>query len=215
MNRRAFTLIELLIVVAIIAILAAIAVPNLLEAQMRARVTRTKADMRTVGICLESYHVDYNNYMPAYPKGFNMSITDPKHPWYGWAQNFLMLETPTGHLQGGDLGNLLTTPISYMTTIPVDPFWTAYLRALIPTIDIKKACFLYASDLIKPVDFTLRGDAPWTADNIHPTYRSIRWWLRSVGPCRRFTDFAIYDPTNGTTSFGELMWLNTVGPLWK
>jgi type II secretion system protein G len=58
----AFTLIELLIVVAIIAILAAIAVPNFLEAQVRAKASRVKADLRTLATALESYAVDQNTY---------------------------------------------------------------------------------------------------------------------------------------------------------
>ncbi len=41
---KAFALIELPIVVAIIAILAAIAVPNFLEAQMRAKISKVKTD---------------------------------------------------------------------------------------------------------------------------------------------------------------------------
>src|SRR3954465_8733783 len=62
MRSRGFTLIELLIVVAIIAILAAIAVPNFLEAQIRAKVSRAKADMRTLATGLEAYQVDNNSY---------------------------------------------------------------------------------------------------------------------------------------------------------
>src|SRR6059058_569753 len=60
--KKGFTLIELLIVVAIIAILAAIAVPNFLEAQTRAKVSRVRADARTVATAIESYAVDNNKY---------------------------------------------------------------------------------------------------------------------------------------------------------
>jgi prepilin-type N-terminal cleavage/methylation domain-containing protein len=62
--RTAFTLIELLIVVAIIAILAAIAVPNFLEAQTRAKVSRAVADMRSIATAIEAYRIDWNKYAP-------------------------------------------------------------------------------------------------------------------------------------------------------
>jgi type II secretion system protein G len=91
-GEKAFTLIELLIVVLIIAILAAIAVPNFLEAQTRSKVARAKADMRSLATALETYRMDNHDY-----------------PWV-W-QN-----------PGYDLPRQLTTPIAYMTTLPKDPF---------------------------------------------------------------------------------------------
>ena len=62
--KKAFTLIELLIVVAIIAILAAIAVPNFLEAQVRAKVSRGRSDMRSIQLAIECYRMDTNTYPP-------------------------------------------------------------------------------------------------------------------------------------------------------
>lgn len=55
MRNRAFTLIELLIVVAIIGILAVIAVPNFLEAQTRAKVSRVHADLRNIDTQLKVF----------------------------------------------------------------------------------------------------------------------------------------------------------------
>ncbi len=63
-DKLGFTLIELLIVIAIILILISIALPNFLEAQTRAKVTRSMTDMRTIGIALEGYNLDYKRYVP-------------------------------------------------------------------------------------------------------------------------------------------------------
>lgn len=51
-------MIELLIVVAIIGILSAILIPNLLSARERARVSNTMASLKTVGSALEQWAVD-------------------------------------------------------------------------------------------------------------------------------------------------------------
>ncbi len=98
--RSAFTLIELLIVVAIIAILAAIAVPNFLEAQVRAKISRVRGDMRSVATALESYMSDNGTYVNDSDEALD--------------------DLAASHKQHGL--QLLTTPIAYISSVPKDPF---------------------------------------------------------------------------------------------
>ena len=67
-NQKGFTLIELMIVVVIIGILAAIAIPNFIAMQDRAREGSTKANMHSFQLAIEDYAVKNSG---AYPVAAN------------------------------------------------------------------------------------------------------------------------------------------------
>jgi len=69
MKKRGFTLVEILIVIAIIASIIAIAIPNYLSARQRALDVKTKSDMAAIKDALRLYYNDFNSYPPSAAPG--------------------------------------------------------------------------------------------------------------------------------------------------
>ncbi|MCC6547429.1 prepilin-type N-terminal cleavage/methylation domain-containing protein [Candidatus Sumerlaeota bacterium] len=207
--RGAFTLIELLIVVAIIAILAAIAVPNFLEAQTRAKVSRVKSDARSLATAVETYRLDWNRYAPRtkFPTGSFTGIGDV-----------------TIRADGLELGRY-TTPIAYMSSLPVDVFE----RAVQPPNNLLD---VYPPNIVEHLR-TSRGVATppyvYAASDTANGFR-FGYVIMSVGPDGKFGHTVTntgkypvstvspqiswnwdYDPTNGSVSSGNVYRFSSPG----
>jgi prepilin-type N-terminal cleavage/methylation domain-containing protein len=200
-QRRAFTYVELTIVLSIVAILAAIAIPNFLEARTRSVVARSKAELVMIKMALEAYRQDARSYP---------------------------LNRKAGEAGAWSLA-ALTTPVPYLTAVPMDAFTTEDANGNAPSQPIPYRYFnalqvnpeeaLTFQNPAKPGDpksFNFGGgfiaalawgygpaEVPWMNEE-----RGRRLPPSQSSPTR-ISDkgealLTAYDPSNGTTSYGDI-----------
>jgi general secretion pathway protein G len=99
-GRSAFTLIELVLVMVIIGILAAVVVPKLIGRSDKAKVAAAQSDVATLSSALDTFEVD-NSKFPTTEEGLNALVNNP--------------------------GNLPNWKHSYVDRLPNDPWGHAYI----------------------------------------------------------------------------------------
>ncbi len=136
--RRAFTLVEVLVVIAIIGLLIAILLPAVQAARESARKTQCFDNLKQIGIALISYHDTYGSLPPGYVSAFDNQGNDVGPGW-GWAAILLpQLEQPNlfASIQFPVAIENQSSPQARTSIIPtylcpsdtVNPTWTAMTR---------------------------------------------------------------------------------------
>ncbi len=192
-RNRAFTLPELLLAGAIVALLVVIALPRYEASQVRSRVSQERGDLRNLGIALETYAVDNAGNYP-----FDL---DPRGwPWY--------------------VTDVLSTPVPYLRNASMlqDPCRTA---APPPTPYTRRYRYINYPAEMSPgwPPCYLPVDAPFHYRWLGGSYDSAarqgmaqygKWKLSAAGPdgtteSTFFYDVTVYDPSNGTVSKGDIV----------
>ncbi|MBI1390089.1 MAG: prepilin-type N-terminal cleavage/methylation domain-containing protein [bacterium] len=184
-KKMGFTLIELLIVVAIIGILAAIAVPNFLNAQIRAKLARVESDHRSLATALAMYKLD-NGHAPR-----------DNFPGHSWTASYA----------------LLTSPVAYMSSILPDVFQAddvlqgdALHRIGGPNGPLT---YDYGTDVFHGYTGANRtNNHPW-----YKAWRNSEWKIGSCGPDLKYLNVntaagwssaSYYNSSNGLISAGDI-----------
>ncbi len=192
LRNRASTLIELLLAVAIVALLVVIALPRYEASQLRSRVSQARGDLRNLGIALEAYAVDNQGNYPfdIDPRGWPWYVTD-------------VLSTPVAYLRNA---SMLQDPCR--TAPPTFPALRRYRYVNYPA---------NLSPGWPPCYLPLDAPFHYRWDGTNYDYAATRgmaqygkWKLSAAGAdgvteTPFFYDVVVYDPSNGTVSRGDIV----------
>jgi prepilin-type N-terminal cleavage/methylation domain-containing protein len=124
-RRGGFTLVEIMIVVAIIALLAAIAVPGFLRARKRSQASRILNDLRMIDAAVDQYAIETNR-----STSFAVGIAD----WTNYLKKGTNLYNTGNSLLGSTYGGqtvdtiprVPTTDYNVLSDVATTGFWSPY-----------------------------------------------------------------------------------------
>jgi prepilin-type N-terminal cleavage/methylation domain-containing protein len=186
---RGFTLVELLVAIAIILILIAIALPNFLAAQTRSKIARVSSDMRSVAVALEEYQLDYRKYPTMIVPGFSGGVAPLAGSDLKWWYVPDSLSSPIAYLRNANIRCPFGGNYARSGDFP-DEIWRRYGYENILELIAKSERFsILVNRYGHPKAVT------WTGD----------WRLQSVGPDREWDPNIMYNPTNGLVTRGDII----------
>lgn len=124
-RRSGFTLVEIMIVVAIITLLAAIAIPGFLRARKRAQAARVKDDLRLIEAAVDQYAIETQRQ-----PGAAVAVTD----WTAYLKKDTQLYTTGQDVLGHDFGSQTVDQIptipsatyAALSDVADDGFWAPF-----------------------------------------------------------------------------------------
>ncbi len=118
MNRTGFTLIELMIAIAIVGILAAIAIPNYMLYRASSRAAEAKSNLSGIGTAALSYKAEYNTYKLQTSIGLGWQLVGRARYDYWYDNKHIGYHDPS--FIGGDNHSAFSTVTSFLASASGD-----------------------------------------------------------------------------------------------
>ena len=125
LSRKGFTLVEIMIVVAIIALLAAIAVPGFLRSRKRSQASKILNDLRMIDSAIDQYAIETNR-----TSGASVAVAD----WTNYVKKGSVLYNSGADLFGNGYGaqtvdsipQVPTNALNTLSDVAGTGFWSPY-----------------------------------------------------------------------------------------